>query len=151
MDITHRNPVVKQLLLLVAKMAEPIPLARGLGVERPYVIVHSPRRLGKDLMVKGSPVVETIISDMFYANKQAESQSLAYHMANRTSALVKAGNLGDKHARFYVLRNTLIPAILIEVGFLSNPKEERLLKTQEYRQKLAYGIARSILEYLHHE
>ena len=102
-------------------------------------------------MVSSSPTLESIVSDMYYNQKQAESRTLSSRTAKKTSSLLHAENLGSKYARFYVLRNTLIPAILVEGGFLSNPKEERLLGTPEYRQKLAYGIARSILDYLNYE
>ncbi|MCA9407023.1 MAG: N-acetylmuramoyl-L-alanine amidase, partial [Candidatus Omnitrophica bacterium] len=60
-----------------------------------------------------------------------------------------ARNLGRKKSRFYVLRNTLIPSILVEVGFLTNPKEENLLSTPAYRQRIAIGLANSIVEHIH--
>jgi len=56
--------------------------------------------------------------------------------------------LGPKEARFYVLRNTLIPSVLVEVGFLTNPREEKLLRTTGYRQKVAVGIAKSVMGYI---
>jgi N-acetylmuramoyl-L-alanine amidase len=60
---------------------------------------------------------------------------------------VKTQDLGGKQSRFFVLRNTLVPAVLVEMGFLSNPREERLLKSSEYRQKIAEGLAKGILGY----
>ena len=56
-------------------------------------------------------------------------------------------NRGSKSAGYYVLRNTWIPAILVEVGFLSNVQEEKLLNTEEYRQKIAEGVAQGIINY----
>ena len=52
-----------------------------------------------------------------------------------------------KQARFYVLRNTVIPAILVEVGFLTNAREEKLLKQPQYRQKIAGSLAESLWRY----
>lgn len=50
----------------------------------------------------------------------------------------------------YIVKNSVIPAVIVEVGFLSNPREERLLNTAEYRRKMAFaifgGIARYCLE-----
>ena len=92
--------------------------------------------------------LEKILADMLYSYKQAESHELADHAAEKISRFVKTKNRGMKYARFYVLRNTLIPAVLVEVGFLSNTREERLLANGLYRQKVADGLAKSILEYV---
>lgn len=58
-----------------------------------------------------------------------------------------AKSRGVKTAKFYVLTNTTMPAILIECGFLNNPKEEKLLNDPEYRKKVAQGIAAGIIAY----
>ena len=47
--------------------------------------------------------------------------------------------------RVFIMNNVKIPAILIECGFLSNPEEEALLKTGEYRLKIAMTIAAGYL------
>ncbi len=57
------------------------------------------------------------------------------------------GRRGARSCRFFVVRNTLVPAVLVEVGFLTNRQEERKLNTTFYRQKLADAIARSIVTY----
>lgn len=98
-------------------------------------------------MQKKSPVLENIISDMLYGFKRSQSDELADVMGMRTSRRVKTKNRGVKYARFFVLRNTLIPAVLVEVGFLSNPREEKMLRNEAYRFKIAQGLAQSILEY----
>ena len=49
----------------------------------------------------------------------------------------------------YVARKTLMPACLIETGFLSNPQEEKLLASADYQKKLAEGIAQGIELYFH--
>ena len=56
-------------------------------------------------------------------------------------------DLGVKQAAFYVLRGAQMPAVLVELGFLSNRKEERLLNSNGYRRQLARAIAKSILEF----
>lgn len=52
-----------------------------------------------------------------------------------------------KTAPFYVLMNNKIPAVLIEVGYLSSPQDLTLLKTEEYRNEIAEKIKNSILKY----
>lgn len=96
---------------------------------------------------KNSPDVEHIISDLMYHHKRAESEALASFLTKKTASTMNTLNRGSKTAGFFVLKNTLIPAILVEVGFLSNAGEERLLKSPSYRQKIADGLSRSILEY----
>jgi N-acetylmuramoyl-L-alanine amidase len=52
-----------------------------------------------------------------------------------------------KHARFAVLRYATKPAALVEAGFLSNPKEEKLLNSSEYQDQIAKAIVSGIIEY----
>ncbi len=89
-----------------------------------------------------------IITDMLSAKKKSVSESVAKDMICKLIRNVNVKNRGIKYADFYVLKNTLIPAVLVEVGFLSNPKEERLLRMRAYRQKIAYALAESILGYI---
>ena len=42
-----------------------------------------------------------------------------------------------------------VPAILVEVGFMTNPTEDRALATEAYRARAARGICRGALRYLH--
>lgn len=89
--------------------------------------------------------VKAIVDDMLYASKLGLSPGLADAVAsgfgNDTGARIR----GSKIARFFVLRNTLVPAILIETGFLTNPREARLLKDNAYRQKIADAIVKNVL------
>jgi N-acetylmuramoyl-L-alanine amidase len=54
-----------------------------------------------------------------------------------------------KHATFWVLRETKLPAVLAECGFLTNPEDTALAQKEEYREKLSEQIASAILEYRH--
>lgn len=54
----------------------------------------------------------------------------------------------DKEARFQVLRQTDAPAVLIEMGFISNPAEEKLMASAEWQQKAAHAICAGIEAYL---
>jgi len=76
-----------------------------------------------------------------------QSKTLA---GNIQSELVKAiglTNRGVKNSPFYVVKNSEMPAVLIELGFLSNPTEEKLLGSSEFQKKAAQGIYRGILSF----
>lgn len=49
----------------------------------------------------------------------------------------------------YILKNVKVPTVIIECGFLSNPKEERLLQDSNYQEKIAWSIYVGILKYFH--
>lgn len=51
---------------------------------------------------------------------------------------------GVKYMSFYVLKNTKMPAILVECGFMTNKEENELLKSDSYRMKVANGIAKGL-------
>jgi N-acetylmuramoyl-L-alanine amidase len=55
---------------------------------------------------------------------------------------------GVRTARFLVLRKSEIPAILVEVGYLTSPIESPKLANEKYRDRMADAIAQGILEYL---
>ncbi len=55
---------------------------------------------------------------------------------------------GVRGAPFYVLVGAEMPAILVEVGYLSNPKERDMLRSAKYQNRLAEGIVRGVINYL---
>ena len=55
---------------------------------------------------------------------------------------------GVKQGRFYVIKNTKMPAVLVEIGFLTGKLDARRLEKSTHRKRIAYAIAKGILEYL---
>ena len=53
----------------------------------------------------------------------------------------------DKEANFYVIKNSIVPASLIEMLFISNPDEEKMLNNLEFQDKMAFAIAQGIGDY----
>jgi N-acetylmuramoyl-L-alanine amidase len=101
----------------------------------------------KKLNSRYSPILEDVVADMLYVQKVSQSETLARKIVNETTKESGGINRGARPCRFFVVRNTLIPAVLVEVGFLSNRYEERKLSSPAYRQKLALAIANSIIKY----
>jgi N-acetylmuramoyl-L-alanine amidase len=146
--------------LFVSVHANSSPARSVFGVEvfslvdlNPMEKREAQRELNHQLMFKNMAMLkdprdlDEILADMLYIHKQAAAKAFASRIAMTTAGATKTKNRGCKESRFFVLRNTLVPAVLVEVGFLSNPKEERLLTTSAYRQKVADGLAQSILDY----
>ncbi len=109
--------------------------------------LENERTLVKTSNAKYSPVVASIVGDMLYVHKVVESPKLAKRIVHNVSMDVRTLNRGARVCRFYVVRNTLVPAVLVEVGFLTNRHEEKQLNSSNYRQQLAQAIARSVLQY----
>ncbi|NIQ02008.1 MAG: hypothetical protein GWM98_17710 [Nitrospinaceae bacterium] len=57
-------------------------------------------------------------------------------------------DLGVKEGPFFVLHDTNMPSVLVEVGFITNSREERRLKNSNYLESLASSIARGIKDFL---
>ena len=55
---------------------------------------------------------------------------------------------GIKQGRYYVIKNTKMPAVLVEIGFLTGRLDARRLEKRTHRKRIAYAIAKGILEYL---
>jgi len=77
----------------------------------------------------------------------ANNVLLAYSIQRALLRRTRAFDRGVKRARFAVLRDITSPGVLVEVGFLSNRREEILLSDPAYREKLARGIAEGIIVY----
>jgi N-acetylmuramoyl-L-alanine amidase len=78
------------------------------------------------------------------------SSRLAEIVQDSMTQSLRIPNRGVKQAGFYVLGGAAMPAILIEIGFVTNPKEERRLKDSRYRDEIARAIAGALSEYKRH-
>ena len=72
---------------------------------------------------------------------------LAYQVQKALTRDLQAEDRGVRRARFAVLRDAVMPAVLIEAGFMSHPAEGRKIFTAAYRQKMALAIVESLLAY----
>lgn len=91
--------------------------------------------------------LKAILWDMINTNNRAESIELARQICRSINRDLDTKVLGIKAANFHVLRGTRMPAVLIEIGFLSNSGEERLLKNGYYRQQIAESIEKGVEDY----
>lgn len=77
--------------------------------------------------------------ETFYNSQQ--SHDLAKDVHKGMMSRVKVVDRQVKYARYYVIRNTKMPAILVEGGFVSNSNERSRMKTAWFRDAVARGIA----------
>ncbi|MBI59733.1 hypothetical protein CL657_00780 [bacterium] len=84
-------------------------------------------------------------SKSFYYKKRDKRLALSIQKQFKKDLPIKSN--GVKRSRFYVLRYTRMPAVLIEPLFLSNPKEKKLLSSSSFRHSLATSIFKGIKNY----
>lgn len=94
-----------------------------------------------------SSIVEKIKSDLIYFGKTNASLDFSKSMQNQVTDQFTNTRSVIRQAPFYVVENTDMPSVLIEVGFISNLREARKLITTEYQDELVKTLARSVLEY----
>lgn len=76
----------------------------------------------------------------YYAKGSQAGQRLARYVSEGVVAALGTGNRGSKSCNFYVVKHTTMPAALIEMAFISNDKEEKLMNTDAGVKKAAEGI-----------
>lgn len=83
----------------------------------------------------------------YYDKGSSASKKLADKVREGLIDQIDTQNRGTQSCNFYVVRHTDMPAILIEIAFISNPEEEKLLDSEEGVKKAAQGIADGIADY----
>lgn len=90
---------------------------------------------------------EAIVWDLLNTENRTESCELASAVCRGMKWFLPSQNRGVKSARFYVLKWARMPAVLIEVGFVTNRAEGQRLESAAYRQRVSDGIAQGLLTY----
>ncbi|WP_160118382.1 N-acetylmuramoyl-L-alanine amidase [Bacillus sp. V59.32b] len=85
--------------------------------------------------------------DTFYDAKYGNEKELATSIQNELIKSTGKKNRGVKPAEFYVVKYNEMPSILVELGFISNPTEEKEIATKAYQQKAARGIYNGLNKY----
>ena len=100
-----------------------------------------------DLSNEGEEVASILI-DLAMRDTVNQSRFLANTMVTALSSnQIKTLETAHRHAGFAVLKAPDIPSVLIEMGFMSNSYEEKLLMQSSYRTKIATGIKKGIDNY----
>ena len=91
--------------------------------------------------------LQLILWDLAQTHHLAESQRFANMVQGELNQTLQLRDRGVKQAPFRVLMGANMPAVLVELGFISNPDEEKKLQDAEYRSSLIQALVRSVQRY----
>ncbi len=92
--------------------------------------------------------LELVLWHMAQAEYLSESSKLAEYIQQELNDLLGVEERGIKQAPFLVLMGAQMPAVLVEVAFITNPYEEKMLKNYAFKEKIAQALYRGIHSYI---
>jgi len=98
-------------------------------------------------VLQHSSSLDKTLWDMTLTENRRESAQLASSICKSVDNSLITRNRGIRTARFYVLKHTRIPAVLVETGYISNKFEELKFKDESYADRMADVVAKGILAY----
>ena len=163
--VLDEEPVYeKELTLSIAKKVKEILVSRGYKVEMTrtkdvYLELTEPPRQANErnaalfasIHINSAENAEANGVEVYYSELNNEdnygttSSVLAKNILSRMLYHMEAKNRGVKTADHAVTKRCVMPAVLIEVGFISNEDEVAKMCTESYQQKAAQGIAEGII------
>jgi N-acetylmuramoyl-L-alanine amidase len=96
--------------------------------------------------------LQDLLQKIALKDKVDESREFASRVQNSLFTMsaktaVRTKDRGVRKAPFVVLIGATMPSVLAEIGFISNPRDEALMKRQEYRQKIADALYKGVAAY----
>ncbi|MEQ8232561.1 MAG: N-acetylmuramoyl-L-alanine amidase [Gammaproteobacteria bacterium] len=91
--------------------------------------------------------LKSVLLDLSQSAALEDSFDLARHVLGALRAIGPVHRKDVQQAGFMVLKSPDIPSILVETAFISNPTEEKRLRSQAYRHKLAAAMLRGVVSY----
>lgn len=96
-----------------------------------------------------SRILNRVLTDLYQTSSIIAGDQLAHDIISQFAAVEPVYHRTVQHANFEVLRDPMIPSVLCETAFLSNPTQARELHHWAFRHKLARAIYLGILRYVH--
>jgi N-acetylmuramoyl-L-alanine amidase len=92
-------------------------------------------------------------AQVFYFNESDNSKKLAVSIQSQLKEFADPTNkfLPKPNDKYFVLKQTAMPAVIVECGFLSNAAERKKLSTDEYQEQIAWAIYAGIVDYFDSE
>lgn len=91
--------------------------------------------------------LRALLWDLVQDRHIKDSAELAEILLDELDKILRVENRGVKHGPFFVLTGAAMPAVLIEVAFISNPFEERKLRDETYRRQVAEALYEGIAKF----
>ncbi len=110
-------------------------------------IENSSLKLSDEADAEHSRALDKTLWDMVLTENRMESAELAGQICDSAQRNLNINNRGIRTARFYVLKHTNIPSVLVEVGYISNKHDELEMRGQGRLEKIAEALAKGILRY----
>ena len=98
---------------------------------------------------KTEPLVRNVLLDLAFGYSQRESLEMGAHVLKELKKVTKLHKENVEQAGFMVLKAPEVPSILVEVGFISNPKEAYNLSDATHQTKIAKSIFNGVKNYLY--
>jgi N-acetylmuramoyl-L-alanine amidase len=92
--------------------------------------------------------IKMILWDMAQSAYLKQSSELAENIQQELNSLLGTRNRGIKQAPFMVLAGVACPAVLVEVAFINNPKEEEKLNDEKFQENAALAIYRGLVTFI---
>ncbi len=107
----------------------------------------APPKVESGTVLRRTKALDRTLWDMVLSENRAQSADLARQICTSVDEILPIKNRGVRAARFYVLKLTRMPAVLVEMGYISNRYEEMKLKDTTFVEKLTNAVADGILAY----
>lgn len=108
---------------------------------------NSSLQLGDTSVTAHSSGVDKALWDLTLTENRRESAALASYICRSVEANMEIKNRGIRTARFFVLKGTRMPAVLLEMGYMSNIAEERKMNDGAYWNRMVDAVAKGIIKY----
>lgn len=108
---------------------------------------NAPLKLGEEASAEMSGRLERTLWDMRLSEDRREASVLAGYICDSVRNDINIGNRGLRTARFYVLKYTRIPAVLVEAGYISNKYDEAKLRDPAFLGEIAKAVAGGIMRF----
>ncbi len=115
--------------------------------ERSYQANYLAADLFISLHTNSHPNLNVKGIELYYYAERTAAKRLAQSVIESMVEYTGLNNLGARKANFVVIRESQMPSILIELGYLSNYQEEQIIRSSDYRDKAARGIMQGIVKY----
>jgi len=107
-----------------------------------------PPQVREEEVALPTDTIRQVLWDAALSRARVQSASIASHICKTLRTRLGAPCRGVKGARFVVLRESWMPSVLVEVGYVSNRAEASRLASAAYRQAIAQGIAEGVVSYV---